>query len=559
MNPRDASDGAIINALTIDVEDYFQVSAFAQHVPRTSWDAMPCRVERNIDRVLELLAEAEVCATFFALGWIAERYPEMIRRIVEAGHELASHGYEHRRATDQGYGEFLADIRLAKAVLEDIAGAPVRGYRAPSFSIGPRNRWAFECIADAGYRYSSSIYPIRHDHYGAPGGAALRARSPHRAPRGADRHGARAAVDVARGRRRLLPVAAVPDLALVAAPHQRRRGPARDVLLPSVGTRSRAAACRGPRRQGAVSPLPQPRTDGVAPAAARRGFPVGPRRPDLPEWRRMMGVATEAVPRLGRAAAPLVVRDFAPGDAERWDAFVGRCPEATFFHRIGWRGILEDVFRHRTHYRLAERGGEIAGVLPLAEVKSRLFGHALVSLPFCVYGGPAASDADAERALVDAAVDLARTLGVEHLELRHRAAKCPGWPRQDLYVTFRRELAPDAEANLLAIPRKQRAMIRKGIRHGLVARDRRVGRPLLRAVRGQRAPPRHAAVREEVLRAPARGLRRRLRGAGRHDGGRPARERRAELLFPRRGASVLRRRHGGGARACRQRLQVLGS
>jgi len=183
----------------------------------------------------------------------------------------------------------------------------------------------------------------------------------------------------------------------------------------------------------------------------------------------MMGVATEAVQKLGRAAAPLVVRDFAPGDAGRWDAFVGRCPEATFFHRIGWRGILEDEFRHRTHYRLAERGGEIVGVLPLAEVKSRLFGHALVSLPFCVYGGPAAIDAEAERVLVDAAVELARTRGVEHLELRNRVAKCPGWPQQDLYVTFRRPLAGDAEANLQAVPRKQRAMIRKGIRNGLRA------------------------------------------------------------------------------------------
>ncbi len=170
MNPRDAADGAIINALTIDVEDYFQVSAFAAHVPRASWDSMPCRVERNIDRILELLEGAEVRATFFTLGWIAERYPQMIRRIVDTGHEVASHGYEHRRASEQVYGEFLADIRLAKAVLEDIAGAGVNGYRAPSFSIGPHNRWAFECIADAGYRYSSSLYPIRHDHYGVPGG-----------------------------------------------------------------------------------------------------------------------------------------------------------------------------------------------------------------------------------------------------------------------------------------------------------------------------------------------------------------------------------------------------
>jgi polysaccharide deacetylase family protein (PEP-CTERM system associated) len=170
MNARDPAAGAMVNALSIDVEDYFQVSAFAAHVPRSSWDAMPCRVERNIDRILELLAGANVRATFFTLGWIAERYPEMIRRVVDAGHELASHGYEHRRATEQGYGAFLADIRLAKAVLEDIGGAPVRGYRAPSFSIGTQNRWAFECIAEAGYRYSSSLYPIRHDHYGVPGG-----------------------------------------------------------------------------------------------------------------------------------------------------------------------------------------------------------------------------------------------------------------------------------------------------------------------------------------------------------------------------------------------------
>ena len=168
MNTRDAADGAIVNALTIDVEDYFQVSAFSAHIPRTSWDSLPCRVERNVDQILTLLADAGVRATFFTLGWIAERYPQMIRRMVDGGHELASHGYEHCRATDQGYGQFLADIRLAKAVLEDTSCCQVKGYRAPSFSIGPTNQWAFECIAEAGYRYSSSVYPIRHDHYGAP-------------------------------------------------------------------------------------------------------------------------------------------------------------------------------------------------------------------------------------------------------------------------------------------------------------------------------------------------------------------------------------------------------
>jgi polysaccharide deacetylase family protein (PEP-CTERM system associated) len=158
----------VVNALTIDVEDYFQVSAFARVIRRADWGTMECRVERNIERVLALLADADATATFFTLGWIAERYPELVRRIVHAGHEIASHGFAHQRATEQQRGEFLADIRLAKAILEDITGSEVRGYRAPSFSIGLDNPWAFEVIAEAGYRYSSSVYPIRHDHYGVP-------------------------------------------------------------------------------------------------------------------------------------------------------------------------------------------------------------------------------------------------------------------------------------------------------------------------------------------------------------------------------------------------------
>jgi len=170
-----------------------------------------------------------------------------------------------------------------------------------------------------------------------------------------------------------------------------------------------------------------------------------------------------------RAARPDVVRvrDYAAADAGAWDAYVERCPDATFFHRAGWRTLLEEEFRHRTHYLVAERGGAICGVLPLAQVKSRLFGHALVSLPFAVYGGPAADDRDSADALIDAAVARAQALRVEHLELRERTARRPDWPRQDLYVTFRRELAADEESNLLAIPRKQRAMVRKGIKNGL--------------------------------------------------------------------------------------------
>jgi len=158
----------IVNALTIDVEDYFQVSAFATHIARDEWNTLPCRVERNVEAILLLLAEADVKATFFCLGWIAERYPALIRRLSDEGHEVASHGFAHRRATEQTSSQFQADIQLSKALLEDITGRPVHGYRAPSFSVGTANPWAFDCIARAGYRYSSSIYPIRHDHYGVP-------------------------------------------------------------------------------------------------------------------------------------------------------------------------------------------------------------------------------------------------------------------------------------------------------------------------------------------------------------------------------------------------------
>jgi len=158
----------VVNALTIDVEDYFQVSALSPYIERGAWDRMPRRVDRNVDRILKILADSGARATFFTLGWVAERHPAMVRRIVAEGHELASHGYAHHRASDQTPEAFSLDIRRAKALLEDVAGTAVRGYRAPSFSIDEDNSWAFDCIAEAGYRYSSSVYPVRHDHYGMP-------------------------------------------------------------------------------------------------------------------------------------------------------------------------------------------------------------------------------------------------------------------------------------------------------------------------------------------------------------------------------------------------------
>ena len=159
---------AVDGAMTVDVEDYFQVAAFAGKVRREDWDSYPCRVERNVERILALFAEANVSATFFTLGWIAERYPQVVRRIVDQGHELASHGYEHIKVHTQEPAAFREDIRKTKAILEDIGGQQVKGYRAASFSIDQRSLWAFDILEDEGYLYSSSVYPIKHDHYGMP-------------------------------------------------------------------------------------------------------------------------------------------------------------------------------------------------------------------------------------------------------------------------------------------------------------------------------------------------------------------------------------------------------
>ncbi len=156
------------NAMTIDVEDYFQVEAFASMIDRSNWETLPRRVERNTERLLQILAESGVEATFFFLGWVAERHPQLVRRVVAEGHELASHGSGHLRVDRQSPEEFRDDVRRAKRVLEDLGGATVRGYRAPTFSIGDGSKWAHAILAEEGYSYSSSVYPVKHDLYGTP-------------------------------------------------------------------------------------------------------------------------------------------------------------------------------------------------------------------------------------------------------------------------------------------------------------------------------------------------------------------------------------------------------
>ncbi|MCF6337521.1 MAG: DUF3473 domain-containing protein [Gammaproteobacteria bacterium] len=154
--------------MTVDVEDYFQVSAFEKVIPRSEWDNISARVEKNTERVLDMFDEADVKGTFFMLGWVAERYPGLVKRIVADGHELASHGYSHIRVVNQEPPEFFDDIVRTKKLLEDMSGQEVRGYRAASYSIGAKNLWALDKLKEAGYVYSSSIYPIKHDLYGMP-------------------------------------------------------------------------------------------------------------------------------------------------------------------------------------------------------------------------------------------------------------------------------------------------------------------------------------------------------------------------------------------------------
>jgi len=165
-SPAAACDSRVVNAMSVDVEDYFHVSVFDGVVPRATWDGLESRVMSNTSRQLDLFDEFSVRSTFFVLGWVAERHPDLVRDIARRGHEVASHGYAHRLIYDQTLPAFRQDIRRAKKLLEDVCGRRVVGYRAPSYSITPRSLWALDVLLEEGYEYDSSIFPIRHDRYG---------------------------------------------------------------------------------------------------------------------------------------------------------------------------------------------------------------------------------------------------------------------------------------------------------------------------------------------------------------------------------------------------------
>lgn len=169
LEPTDVAATSVVNAFTIDLEDYYHVSALAPAIPRSSWESRESRLAGNTERLLDMLEERGIKATFFVLGWVAAHFPELVRRIAAQGHEIGCHGYSHQLIYKQTQSDFEEETRKAKDLLEDLIGAPVLGYRAASFSIVPSSRWALDTLIELGFQYDSSIFPVRHDRYGMPG------------------------------------------------------------------------------------------------------------------------------------------------------------------------------------------------------------------------------------------------------------------------------------------------------------------------------------------------------------------------------------------------------
>ena len=585
----------LTNAFTVDVEDYFQVSAFARYIDREAGGpALSHREQRQSPA---------------AAAVRSPRHGHILHAGVDSP-TVPHHGAPYRdRRSRIGKPRLLTppqqrahtreiedEMVQTRELLEDIGGQRVIGYRAPSFSIGRRNLWMHDARAR---RPSLQLEHLsdHHDHYGMPDAPRFAYRTPcglTEIPAATVELGSTHFPASGGGYFRLLPYA-------VSAWNLRRinlQTASRAVFFChpwEIDPEQPKVSC-GP--QDALSPLPESVANRAADRPTSRGVQVGPDRPCVRRRHRgaaaMMPIATSLASEASPAQAPIeevprvgtsiswsqdltgidLDSDLAPHAQSACSTrrcrreqrlrsldSICRCaPRGQHFHRWEWRGILAGTFGHVPHYLIASRAGEVSGVLPLARCAACSSAARWSACRSRWYGGVAADDRRRAR-LDEAATALADCLGVRRTaQYRWVGAARSDWPTQDLYVTLRRGIPADDEANMLAIPRKQRAMVRKGIANGLRSADRRGGRPLLRALRRQRPSPRHAgaardatshASREafgadcEVLIVPQRRRR--------------AAERRAELLLPRRGAAVLRRRHHRGARAGRQRLQVLGA
>lgn len=472
----------IVNALSVDVEDYFQVSAFRDVVAYESWEGFDRRVETNTRRLMDLFDRAGVKATFFVLGWIAERHPELVRDLHACGHEVASHGYAHRTLDSVSPREFREEIRQQKSLLEALIQAPIIGYRAPSFSITNKTLWALEVLAEEGFLYDSSIFPIHHDRYGIPSAP----RFPH---------------DVQYGGLTLreFPMSTISCWRGMNIPFG---GGGYLRLFPLWVTD------RGVRRLNRtgypamvyVHPWEidpdQPRVNGHWLSRFRhyRNLNLTCRRLDV-LLNRYAWSSIRNVLNLGRHAASenrfqpspppsALVAELQPTptiggptvkvgllqdhEASRWDEYVGARRTASNYHRLAWRRVIKESFGHRTYYLVAKDDeGTFVGILPLVYVKSWLFGKYLVSMPFLNYGGIVADTREAYRALLATAMELTEQLKARHLELRHDRPLDCHLAVKTHKVSMVLDLPPSPDTLWKSFSSKLRSQIRRPMKEGM--------------------------------------------------------------------------------------------
>lgn len=468
------------HCLTFDIEEHFQVSAFDSPMRRRHWSRLESRVEGNTAKLLDLLETYGVRATFFVLGWVAERHPSLVRRIANANHEVASHGYAHELITAQTPGQFREDVRRAKGILEDIIGAAVLGYRAPSFTITRETLWALPILVEEGYAYDSSVFPILHNRYGLPGACPW----PHRLdtcagllweipPSTVKIAGFRSPI-AGGGYLRLYPFQALRWLLKRAEaaghplvmylhaweldPHQpRMNGPLLSRFRHYVGLHKTEERLRQLLRDFAFAPI----RDVILPIGL-----LYRQRPTLGAGDGLVFGAGTRAPRSSMVRPEVKVTH----DVTVYNAYVAAHPQATQYHQYDWLGVISRSIGHRAIPLAAVSGGHLAGVLPLVLMDSWLFGRFIVSLPFVNYGGLLGDAEEIERLLWNAAVEIVHDERAAYLEVRHTHPRPFIAQRKQHKVTMILDLAPTTERQWKAFDPKLRNQIRKADRSGLSAR-----------------------------------------------------------------------------------------
>lgn len=503
------------NALTIDVEDFFQVAALAETIRPEDWGSFELRVERSTHRLLDMLDEAGgVSATFFVLGWVAERCPRLVREIAARGHEVASHGYSHQLVYRQPPAVFEEETRRSRMILEDQAQAPVTGYRAASYSITRDSLWALDTLVELGFTWDSSIFPVHHDRYGIPGSP----RWPHRLttpsgyqlmefPLSTWRMGPVTLPVAGGGYFRFYPYAVtrtglrrinrVERRPFIFYLHPWEIDPQQPRVAVSWKSRFRhynnLHRCEGRLRRllndfafttaGAVLS-----EQGLAPAGRVASIAEHP----LSERRKQGGYPSTAGRRSGAAlcagsdivmdspavAAPDAMAESAlrvemidSGSAADWDGYVNSRPALSSpYHGYAWRRVVEEAFGHECQYWMArDWSGRVCGVLPLVRLRSRLFGDFAVSLPFVNYGGCIAETRGVRRKLVASVCDQARYQGLDHVELREFVRLDGDWEVRTDKVIMLLELPGDPDELWRRLGSKLRAQVKRPLREDVAA------------------------------------------------------------------------------------------